>query len=186
MTVEAMRRRFTTEDYHRMLEAGILTADDRVELIEGEIVQMSPMGHRHAACVRRLNHLFSSRLAGRVLVDVQLPLDLDERSEPQPDLALLQPRTDFYAGRPPTPGDTLLVVEVSDATLAHDRGVKVPLYARAGVPEVWLVDLTTDSIEVYRRPTRAGYLDRDRVGRGEELAPEAFPELTLAVDEIIG
>ncbi len=134
MTPRLLRRPFTVAEYHRMAEAGVLGEDDRVELLEGEIVQMTPIGSRHAACVARLTHLFVDRLQGRAQVNVQNPVHLSERSEPQPDLALLRPRPDFYARAHPGPADVLLLVEVAETSSDVDWTVKIPLYAGAGVP----------------------------------------------------
>lgn len=186
MPVQLVRRSFTVEQYYRMAEAGILSADDRVELIEGEIVEMTPIGSRHAACVDRLTRLFVRRAGERAVVRVQNPVRLSQRSEPQPDLALLRPRADFYAQAHPGPPDTLLVVEVAETSASYDRDVKVPLYARAGVPEVWLVDLEGRGIDIFRQPGPQGYQDVRRVGREQRLAPQAFPDLDFAVTEIMG
>jgi Uma2 family endonuclease len=153
MAVQALRRLFTADEYHRMTQAGILSEDDRVELIEGEIVQMSPIGSRHARCVRLLNRIFSKGVGDRAIVDVQNPIRLGERLEPQPDVALLRPRPDFYAGVHPGPEDVLLIAEVMERSAAFDREVKAPLYARSGIPEVWWVDLEEEVVEVYREPS---------------------------------
>lgn len=183
MSVQFLRRGFTVEEYHRMGQAGILSEDERVELIEGEIVEMAPIGSRHQACVDRTNRWFSQRVGERALVRVQGPIRLEERSEPQPDLALLRPRPDFYAEAHPGPEDVFLVVEVAETSPDVDREVKVPLYARAGVPEVWLVDLGGECIEIYRNPTARGYQE---VRRGERLAPHALADLDLAVADVLG
>lgn len=183
MAVPLLRRRFTVHEYHQMAEAGILTEDDRVELIEGEIVDMAPIGSQHAASVARLTVLFS-RVQGRGIVWVQNPIRLGEHSEPQPDLTLLKPRADFYAKAHPGPEDVLLVVEVSDTSAEYDREVKLPLYAQAGIPEVWLVDLATEGVEVYRTPTPQGYREARQLRRDQRLAPQAFPTLDLAVDDL--
>lgn len=186
MAVEVLRRRFTVDEYHRMGQAGILREDDRVELIDGEIVEMTPIGSPHAACVTRLSHLLIRALGERVIVSVQNPTSIPPHSEPQPDLMVLRPRADFYARAHPEPRDVLLVVEVADTSVSFDRGVKVPLYARAGITEVWLVDLTTDVVEVYRRPATGRYGVTHRRQRGERLECDAFPELILTVDQVLG
>jgi Uma2 family endonuclease len=131
------RRRFTIDEYHRMGEAGVLSEDDRVELLDGEIVQMTPIGAPHASCVDRLNALLARRLGKSAIVRVQNPIILDRRSEPQPDLALLAPRSDFYSGAHPRPRDVLLAIEVMDASRGYDRTLKLSLYARAELREVW-------------------------------------------------
>ena len=186
MGVELQRHLFTVAEYHRMAEAGILSEDDRVELIEGELVEMTPIGIRHAACVRRLNRLLSGRVGERAIVDVQNPVRLGEHTEPQPDVVLLRPRPDLFADFLPGPADILLVIEVAEASADADRGVKVPLYARAGIPEVWLVDLAGERIEVYRRPTPQGYQEVQHLRRGARLASQAITDLELGVDEILG
>lgn len=184
--IELARRRFSVDEYHRMAEAGILHEDDRVELIEGEIVQMSPIGSRHAACVGRLTHLFALRLGTRVQVWVQNPIRLGHRSEPQPDLALLKLRPDCYAGAHPGSEAVFLVIEVAETSAEYDRHVKLALYSRAGIPEAWLVDLAGDAVEVYRRPGAAGYAQLERWGRGERLSIDAIPEWACTVDDVIG
>ncbi|MBI2910973.1 MAG: Uma2 family endonuclease [Chloroflexi bacterium] len=185
MTVQVLRRRFTVEDYHRMAQAGVLGEDDRVELIEGEIVEMAPIGSRHAACVKRLNRMLSQRVGDRALIGVQDPVQLGERSEPEPDVALLQPRADGYASGHPGPDDVLLLIEVADTTLAYDRGVKIPLYGRAGVPETWLVDLEGHAIEQYTEPSPQGYRLVRRLLAGERISPQAFPDVSLAIDDLL-
>ena len=169
-----------------MAEAGILSEDDRVELIEGEIVEIAPIGSRHGGHVNRLNRLFSQRAGDQAIVSVQNPVRLGEHSEPKPDLTLLKPRPDFYASSHPGPEDVLLVVEVAETSAAYDLEVKLPLYARAGIPEVWLVDLAEERVEVYRQPSPQGYQEVQRVRRGQHLSSQAFPNLELAVDDVLG
>jgi len=153
------RHRLTVAQYHRMAEAGVLAHDARVELVEGAIVDMAPIGSRHAAAVKRLNALLTHAVGARAIVSVQDPIRLGDRSEPQPDLALLRPRADFYAGAAPTAADALLVVEVAQASAAYDRQVKVPLYAQHGVPEVWVVDLDDGLLRFYRALQSGRYAD---------------------------
>jgi Uma2 family endonuclease len=186
MSVEIAKRPFTADEYERMTEAGILSEDDRVELIEGEIVEMSPIGRRHAACVNRLNQVFTLRAGRDVIVGVQNPVRLDEFSEPEPDIALLRPREDFYEGAHPTPADVLLIVEVADTSVEYDRQVKVPLYARAGVVEVWLVDLSQETIEIFVRPVSGEYQSSRIVSRGETIEPQSVPRLSLNAEDILG
>ena len=186
MTVQVLRRRFTAEEYHRMGQVGILGEDDRLELLEGEIVEMAPIGSRHQATVNRLNELFLRVVTDRAIVSVQGPVRLDENSEPQPDIILLRRHPDFYATAHPGPEDVLLLVEVSDSSIEYDREVKLPLYARHGIPEVWIVDLEKEPIEVYRDPTVEGYRGVSQPGRGQTLSPQHFPMLDLAVDEVFG
>ena len=186
MAIQLTRRRFTTADYHRMAEAGVLGEDDRVELIDGEIVEMSPIGGRHLAVVNRLTRHFVRGVGDAAIVSVQNPVHLGERSEPEPDLALLRPRADDYASGLPGTADILLIVEVADSSLEYDRQVKAPLYARGGIPELWIVDLVGDNVAVYRDPAPAGYGTTRVARRGETISPSAFAELTIAVDEILG
>lgn len=168
-----------------MAAAGLFGEDDRVELLEGEIVEMTPIGSRHAACVNRLTRLFARDLDGRALVAVQNPLELDLRSELQPDVALLRVRADDYAGGHPGPRDALLLVEVADTSRRWDRERKVPLYALAGVGEVWLVDVQQEEVEVFRRPEGAGYRDVTLLRPGDAVGPEAFPDVVLDVAELL-
>ncbi len=186
MAVAFPRKRFTVEEYHRMGEAGILHEDDRVELIDGEIIEMSPIGKRHAACVKRLNALLSRLLGQRAIVGVQDPLQLSNYSEPQPDITVLKFRDDYYAERHPMPEDTLLLIEVADTTLAYDRGIKLPRYASTGVPEVWIVNLPDEVIEVYRQPGASGYEGTQLARRGEALALPGMADARVRVEDILG
>ncbi|HKV10866.1 MAG TPA: Uma2 family endonuclease [Thermoanaerobaculia bacterium] len=181
---EPLRRLFTRSEYHTMLEAGILHEDDRVELIEGEIWEMSPIGSKHAACVDRLNMALAASLQGRAIVRVQSPIGLNDLSEPQPDLSVLRFRSDFYTKDHPTPGDVVLLIEVADTTLAKDRG-KIELCARHGIPEAWLVNLQDDILEIHRRPTSQGYTAIRKLQRGKTVSPQAFPHLEIKVDDIL-
>ena len=185
MSVEKNRWMFNVSDYYRMAAAGVFSEDDRVELIEGEILEMSPTGSRHAARVDRLNAALSRLVGGAAIVRVQSPLHLNDFSEPLPDISLLKPRDDFYEHSHPTPEDVLLVIEVADTSAAYDRTVKVPLYARAGVPEVWLVDLVKNEAEVYSRPEGGVYRDVRRVARGQQLASAQLPALVLNADDVL-
>ncbi len=188
MALRPLKGPFTVDTYQRLGELGILGEDDRVELIDGQVVEMSPIGPGHAGCVTALTGLVGPLVAGRALVSVQNPVRLGEHSEPQPDLALLVPRADTYRTTHPQPEDVLLVIEVADASLEHDRDVKVPLYAAAGVPEVWLVRLADDVITQYRDPApdRTGYATLRTARRGETVTPIRLPGVTLRVDDILG
>ncbi len=186
MPQQLLKRLFTVKEYHLMVDAGILKEDDRVELIKGEIVQMSPIGRFHAACVKRLAELFILRLAQLITVGVQDPIELDDNSEPQPDLALLRRRGDFYQSGHPQPEDILLIIEVADTTVESDREVKIPLYASSGIVEVWLVNIPAECIEVYRQPSGNGYQNVQVFGRGQSIFVEAFPDVNFTVDEILG
>ncbi|MCX7012992.1 MAG: Uma2 family endonuclease [Candidatus Sumerlaeota bacterium] len=180
------RRLFSREEYERLVEVGVLGPDDRVELIEGEIVRMTPMNSPHAACIRALTHMLEQAVEGRLQVSVQLPLRVGDFSEPQPDLALLKPSPDFYRSRHPEPADVLLVIEISDTTLAFDREVKIPLYGRHGVPETWLVDLAARRIEVHRDPRPSGYKTMERVEAGETLRVPDCEGVVLSASDIVG
>jgi Uma2 family endonuclease len=176
------RWRFTVHDYHRMGEAGILHEDDRVELIEGELVEMTAIGTRHFSCVNRLNRLLVMNVGDEAIVSVQNPVRLNEYNEPQPDLTVIRPRD--YRESLPMPEDVMLLIEVSDTTLAYDRGVKLPLYARVGIREVWIVDLPGETIGRYTDPSEERYRRADKMRRGQTLGSDALPGPT--VDEILG
>ena len=186
MAVPAERRLFTVDDYYRMAEVGLLKPDERVELIEGEIVKMTPIGPRHAGHVEQLADVFSHALGRAVHIRTQNPLRLGDRSEPEPDMMVLRRAPDFYKSRHPDPSDVHLLVEVADSSLVYDRQTKVPLYARHGIPEVWLVNLVERHIAVYRDPAPDGYRSVSIVRQGGTLRPLAFPDFELAVDEILG
>ena len=186
MAVQAPKRLFTVREFHQMAEGGVFHEDDRVELLAGEVVQMTPIGARHAGCVKRLNALLSALVRGIAVVSVQDPLDLDDRSEPQPDLALLRSRSDFYADFHPRPLDVLLVIEVADTSGEYDRAVKVPLYARAGIPEVWVIDLAARAVDVYRQPSPDGYQDHRRRGGDDRLSSDRVPTLDVTVGQVLG
>ncbi|HJQ34382.1 MAG TPA: Uma2 family endonuclease [Pyrinomonadaceae bacterium] len=186
MSLEVVKKQFNVEEYYRMAAAGILSEEDRVELIEGEIIRMNPIGSRHAACVGRLTRLFGRRAGDNAIVWVQNPVQINDYSEPVPDISLLRFRDDFYAQANPQPDDVLLIVEVSDSTVNYDRKVKVPLYARAGVPEMWLVNQPEDLIEVYSRPADGAYQETRLVRRGESLTAASVPGLTLDADDVLG
>lgn len=180
-----MPHRFTSEDYHRLAQVGILAPDARVELIEGEIHDRSPMGPFHGGVVNRLNELFSERRKNRWIVSVQNAIRLDNHSEPEPDLMLLKRAPDHYVSHHPAPDDVLLLIEVADSSLDFDRSRKLPAYARASIPEVWIVDLHESAIEVYREPHFTDY-DKTAVFRpGDQLSPSAFPDTKLDVAELL-
>jgi Uma2 family endonuclease len=169
-----------------MIETGILTEFDRVELIRGEIVEMAAIGRRHASCVNRLVRVCTQGLGDRVILSPQNPIELSDRSEPQPDIALLHPRDDFYESRHPQPSDIFLLIEVADTTIETDREVKIPLYAEANIPELWIVNLNEQCVEVYRHPTGCEYGTVQTFRRGESLSILAFPELAIVVDDLLG
>jgi Uma2 family endonuclease len=180
------RRRFTTAEYHAMAEAGVLAEDERVELMRGEIVRMSPIGSQHAGCVRELNRQLSRGLGDRALIAVQDPIVLDDASEPEPDIAVLRFREDNYRSVHPKPADVLLIIEVADTSADYDRSVKLPLYAQAGIPEAWLVRLREACIEIHRSPAATGYQEMRTLHSGDTVSPLAFPDIELAVATILG
>ncbi len=185
MVTQLLKRQFSIQDYHQMVVAGILSEDERVELIQGEIIKMSPIGIRHASCVNRLLKLFSQSLGDRATVIVQNPVVLNNFSEPQPDVALLKPREDFYATGHPQPQDILLLVEVADTTIESDRAIKIPLYASSGITEVWLIDVNEQVIEVFREPTDNSYQNIQKFLQGE-IFVQAFPDIRFAIERILG
>ena len=186
MSVQIARRHFNVTEYYRMTEAGILSESDQVELIDGEVIEMSPIGSRHAACVDRLNRLLNRFAGDGAIVRVQNPIRLDEYSEPQPDLCLLKPRADFYAEGHPTPADVLLVVEVADSSVGFDREVKLPLYAQVLIPEAWLVNLAADAVEIYSQPSGGKYQKSLELKRGEVINSETISQLSLAANAVLG
>ena len=186
MSAQLEPRRFNVAEYYQMAKAGILKPDDRVELIEGEIIKMSPIGSPHAACVSRLVRFLSRAIGETAILSVQNPVRLDDYFEPVPDIALLKPRKDYYADHHPIPADVLLVIEVADTSLLKTRNIKVPLYARAGITEVWLVNLPKESIEVYSEPQNGKYRKCQKHKRGETVESPTVKGLSLTVNEILG
>jgi Uma2 family endonuclease len=185
MAVNLRRRRFTVDDYYAMADAGIFRPDERVELIEGEIIDMGAIGSLHAAIVTRLSRMLVLGVGEQAIVRVQDPVRLSDLTEPEPDLALLRPRDDFYAAGHPLPPDTLLVVEVSHTTLGYDRGIKLPLYATAGIPEVWIVNPEDVVVEVYREPARGRYRSEEHIGIDGVLRCLAIPSLEIPVSRVL-
>ncbi|HTV72737.1 MAG TPA: Uma2 family endonuclease [Candidatus Acidoferrales bacterium] len=186
MSVQLRHHRFSVEAYDEMVAHGILTSDDRVELLAGEIVEMSPIGPPHNSCVLRLTQFFSLALGKRAVVGVQSPIVLPPDSEPEPDIAILQARDDFYAAAHPRPGDILLLIEVADSSLLFDRVVKLPLYAAAGIVEVWIVDLGAKAIEVYTLPEQGRYATHHVVRGDTTIVPTALPELSVHMRDVLG
>jgi Uma2 family endonuclease len=185
MAAGATRRLFTADEYQRMGAAGILHEDERIELIEGEILQMAAIGSRHSACVDRYTYEFATRASGRYIVRVQSSFRLSPNSEPEPDIILLRPKADFYASALPGPADVLLIVEVCDSSLEYDRDVKLPLYAAAGIAEAWLTDLSLEVVLQFVGPNVDGYRHMTRYRRGEALVCTAVPDLTIRVDDLL-
>ncbi|TMQ21741.1 MAG: Uma2 family endonuclease [Candidatus Rokuibacteriota bacterium] len=187
MAVAPRVRRFTVDEYERMVDARVFAPHDRIELIEGEIIEMAPIGPPHESAVDRLNMLLCRRVGDRAIVRVQGSVRFRAlRSRPQPDLAVLRPRADYYRASGPTADDILLLIEVMDTSVDYDRRTKAPLYARAGVGELWLVDIPAGLVEVHRDPAPAGYRDVRTLGAADTVTPRAFSDLTLRLPEILG
>lgn len=179
-------RRFTVDEYHRMADVGILTEDDQVELLDGEIIPMSPIGTEHAACVNALTRCLYGCLPADVIIQVQNPIGLNDDSEPVPDISVLQPRDDGYRHHRPGPAEVQLVIEVADSSLEKDRQVKIPLYAQHGIREVWLIDLIKPGVEVYRSPGPNGYADMRRFVGDQRVTCQAYAELNETAGKLVG
>jgi Uma2 family endonuclease len=177
---EPRPRRFTLDEYHRMGEVGILHEDDRVELIRGELIEMSAMNGAHVECVRALTLLLVQQVGKGVWVHVQLPIILPNDSEPEPDFSLV--RAGYGRREVPEAADVLLVIEVADSSLTYDRTTKLPLYAAAGIPEAWIFDITGDRVERYTDPGADGYREVATAGRGQELVSTVLPTVVLSID----
>jgi Uma2 family endonuclease len=175
---------FTRKDYHAMIAAGILREDDPLELLNGQIIQNMPIGTAHAGMVNRLTQLLTERVGKRYIVAVQNPIALNEFSEPEPDIALLQPREDFYSNSHATPKEVALIIEVADTSLGFDREDKIPLYAMCGIPEVWLVDLPTKSVHVFRQPGAINYSEVLRLRNDDTVPVPGLPDTQLSVREL--
>jgi Uma2 family endonuclease len=183
--VRVSRHRLNVDQYHQMARSGVLAPDARVELIEGEIIDMAPIGTRHWSVVNRLTDIFATALHGRAIVSVQSSIRLGDFNEPQPDLAVFRYRPDFYADHHPTAADALLIIEVADTTAPYDRGVKLPLYAKHGVPEVWIVDLEASLVRFYRQPQGDRYLDESATDRPGPTPLGAAVGLTVDLSGVI-
>ena len=175
------RHRFTVTDFHRMGEVGILSEDDRLELIDGEIFDMPPIGSQHGGRVKHLNRLLSKAVGESAIVSVQNPIILGDHSEPEPDLALLRPRPDFYTNSHPRAPDVLLLIEVADSTLQTDRDIKVPLYARHDIPEVWIVDIRNRQILRFAHPKQGVYQTLETLDLRQPPALPGLPDCSVAL-----
>ena len=188
MTIQSVRKPvrhpLTTHDFHKMGEVGILGEDDRIELVDGELIDMAPIGSLHAGTVMRLTSLFVQALAGRAILSPQNPVLLADQSEPQPDIAVLRNRADFYRSSHPVPDDVLLLIEVADTSWSYDRDIKVPLYARHDIPEVWLVDPNARKVEVHRQPRREGYRELLRPDNSQSLALALLSDVSINLSEL--
>ena len=181
----SLRRPFSVAEYHQMIHDHILHEDDRLELIQGDILTMTPIAPRHARCVRQLIRLLTRHIGDAAILDVQNPIQLDPHTEPQPDVVLLQLQDKLYPTHP-GPHDVLLLIEVADSSLHYDQEVKCPLYAEAGIREVWLVNLPEMRLEVYRQPTPEGYRERVWLWPDDTVTPQAFPDVNIPVEEMLG
>jgi Uma2 family endonuclease len=185
MIAPVTKKLFTVDEYYRIYEAGVLNEDDRVELINGEIVYMSPAGARHSACVNRLSYLLIAAFGREVMTIIQNPVNLDQSSQPQPDVVLAKWKDDYYASGHPTPEDILLLIEVSDSSVGIDQNYKIPLYAAAGIRETWLVNLPDQCIEVYHHPEAGSYTAMQTFKPGQSISLQAFPDIQIAVTEVL-
>lgn len=177
------RHRWTVAEYHRMVEVGLLNEDSRVELIDGEIIEMAPIGSEHAGHNNYLMSCLAHRLYGKAIVAGQNPVILGGYEEPQPDIALLRWRNDYYRTAHPHAEDVLLIIEISDSTLRYDRDVKIPLYAKNGIPEVWLLDIQNRQLEIQREPINGIYQQRD-CRRAGQIAPILCPDAVIDLAEL--
>ena len=184
--VRSERYSFTTDVYHQMIQRGILTRNDKIELLEGDLIKMSAVGPRHAACVERLSEILQHEFGRTTSLRHQNPVELSNISEPEPDITILRRRDDFYTNAHPTPDDVLLLIEISESTLAKDRGAKLSAYAKAGIVEYWIVNLQEDLIEVYTNPTGSSYDTARIVHRDEKISPLLLPSAVLEADEVLG
>ena len=180
--IERSRRLFTADEFERMAQAGVFGEEERLELIDGEIVEMSPIGPGHAMCVSIITKEFVLGVGTRAIVWIQSAARMALRSVPQPDLALLRPRS--YRRANPRPEDILLVVEVADSSLRYDRTRKLPLYASAGIAEYWVVSVEGEWLEIYRSPEGHGYRESRRLQAGDTIAPLAFPDVVISIAEL--
>jgi Uma2 family endonuclease len=180
------RKRFTVEEYHRMSDIGIFPEDKRFELIRGEILEMPTAKPPHSGRVNRLTHLFTSRLGESVIVSVQNPSSIDDYSEPVPDVSLLKPRGDFYTESHPMPEDVLLVIEISHTTFRFDTKIKAPLYAEAGIPEYWILNIPQNVLEVRTELANGRYAHHEILRHGQTVSPSGLPGTSFWVDEILG
>lgn len=186
MRMESARKLFTTDDVLKMAEAGLFGPEERIELIDGEIIEMSPVGNWHVNCVNRATAFFTEAFGRSAIVSIQNALHLNIHNMPQPDVVVFKPRADFYGSGSPTPADVLFLVEVSDSTLRRDRNIKLPRFATSGIPEVWIEDLKHDLVLVYRDPEGSQYRTQLTFRHGDSISPLAFPNSIFHVDDLIG
>lgn len=185
MEVKLTKRLLTSEAYQLMIQAGILTEDDRVELLHGEIIEMSPVGDLHFGTVNWLDQKLKESLIGQAIVSIKGPVRLGDHSEPEPDIAICRFNPDYYRKGKPTAKDIFLIVEVSDSTLTKDREVKLPIYAESGIPVYWIVNLQDSQVEVHSHPDGNIYKKREIYILGDSITVPSF-DLTIELDEMLG
>jgi len=183
--LSARRVRFSVADFYRMGELGLFAPDERIELIDGELVKMPPFGPGHAGCVDEFADLLRVRLPDTVIVRTQNPIRLHDQAEPDPDIAVVVRRSGYYRAGHPSPSDVLLVIEVADSSLAYDLGIKAPMYAAAGIAEYWVVDLTGRQMVVLREPQDGQYQSEQTLTASDILRPLAFPDVSIAVTDAL-
>jgi Uma2 family endonuclease len=186
MSLQYKKRLFSVDEYHQMITAGIIKEDDRVELIDGEIIAMPPIGPSHASNVDRLTSIFYFNLGNTIIVRIQSPIQLNDYSEPQPDVAILKYRSDFYKNNHPKPEDILLVVEIAETSVEYDRSFKIPRYAQSNIIETWLFDLKNKRIEMHRNPMNDIYQEIRIAQKGQQISCINFPNITFSVDDLLG
>ncbi|WP_069791675.1 Uma2 family endonuclease [Cyanobacterium sp. IPPAS B-1200] len=179
------RKKFAIEEYHQIITSGVLKEDYLIELINGEIFEISPVGFKHASCVKKINYLFAEKLGSKVIIGVQDPIKLNNNSEPQPDIVLLKPRKDFYANDHPTVEDIFLLIEVADSSIDYDRTFKIPIYAENKVREVWLVDLNQNLLEIYQNPQKNYYQNITKLSSEDSLTLSQPEPITIRLDRIL-
>ncbi len=191
-TLTLHRKKFTREIYYKMAELGLFQEDNpkeicytkRLELIKGEIFEMSPVGFKHASCVKKLNYLLMKKLSDKVILGVQDPIKLKDNTEPQPDLVLLKPRPDFYIREHPQPEDIFLLIEVADSSINYDREVKLPLYAENKIHEVWLIDLNKKILEVHQNPYNNYYQNIQKLSSINNVCLSNFTDIEIKVSDL--
>ena len=185
MSIAAELRALSVQDYHRMVEAGILAADERVELIEGQLYRMAAKGTAHSAAVTRIDRVLSRLLAGKALLRFQDPVQLSDFSEPEPDIAVVQIDPLDYEDHHPIPREIFLLIEVADSTLRRDRDLKVPIYGRSGIQEYWIWDVQERCLYVFQEPEQTGYRVQRKLSEQDTVTPLAFPECEIAIQDFL-
>lgn len=178
-------RRLTVQEYHRMAEAGIFHPTERIELLNGQIIKMAAKGTAHTAAISRTSELLRERLQNRILIRLQDPVQLDDYSEPEPDLAIVLPDPAFYEDHHPTPSEIFLIIEVADSSLRYDRELKAPTYGRSNILEYWVLDVNDRRLYVYRSPSTAGYQIEQTLSEEDTISPVAFPDCAIKVRELL-